>query len=359
MGDLLERCLACSCDDAPSSAAGPPAAAVTVSALSRPSTAVSSGSGGGSGNGGSGGGGSGIGGGNGGSGGSGGGIGGGNCGNSGSGGGIGSSGAPFSLLTAIEDEPSDNPAEALLRRTREMRAHADRTMNTDPASSGGATPARPSRFVCRSSAVMAAEAAAHERLSSLGISVADVMGSSSADRQLERLTGHHPSEPSLRTGARAARRAHSSNADAASSWMRQAGARGGWTPDAAVSGSGTGPHQRLDSDALAARLREEAFDRMRAAFPASDAQQRMFHVLANVSAEPEGPDMRRRRAAETFGRGVPLKCDRPDGCAICLDQLGKGEIALTLCCGHQFHEACIHEWLGRKEFCPLCKQAVV
>jgi hypothetical protein len=46
-----------------------------------------------------------------------------------------------------------------------------------------------------------------------------------------------------------------------------------------------------------------------------------------------------------------------EGCCICLEKLSKGESALTLSCGHLFHEHCIHEWLGRKEFCPLCKQA--
>ena len=71
------------------------------------------------------------------------------------------------------------------------------------------------------------------------------------------------------------------------------------------------------------------------------------------------PDGRRKRVAETFGRGVPLRCDRPDSCSICLDGLKRGELALTLTCGHQFHEGCIHEWLGRKEFCPLCKHPVV
>ena len=85
----------------------------------------------------------------------------------------------------------------------------------------------------------------------------------------------------------------------------------------------------------------------------------MFHLLANVSSVPEGPDSRRRRVAETFGRGMPLRLDRREPCCICLDNLAKGDLALALSCGHVFHEKCIHEWLGRKESCPLCKQPVV
>ena len=115
----------------------------------------------------------------------------------------------------------------------------------------------------------------------------------------------------------------------------------------------------VDGNALAAQVREAAFERVRAAFPAASVGQRMFHLLANVSSQPEGPDGRRRRVAETFGRGVPLHADRPEPCCICLEKLSKGDVALTLTCGHQFHENCIHEWLGRKEFCPLCKASVV
>ena len=59
-------------------------------------------------------------------------------------------------------------------------------------------------------------------------------------------------------------------------------------------GGGPGP-RGVDGDALAARLREEAFERVRAAFPAASVEQRMFHRLANVSSQPEGADGRRRR----------------------------------------------------------------
>ena len=85
----------------------------------------------------------------------------------------------------------------------------------------------------------------------------------------------------------------------------------------------------------------------------------MFHQRAGVAAQPGGQGARRRRVAETFGRGLPLHAPRPEPCSICLEPLCKGELALTLTCGHLYHEGCIHEWLGRKEFCPLCKQPVI
>ena len=256
-------------------------------------------------------------------------------------------------MAHANDLPHDNPAEALLNRAREMRAQANSVLSATgqpdsrPDTSGGATPGgRPSRFVCRSSETMAAEAMAVERLASLGISPEDIGGGT--DRHAERLPGYR-SAPHLQTNARAVAHARSAEASARAARVAAAGGAGPFRewPEANVAGGGS---------AAAAAAAEE---RVRAAFPTSDVQQRMFHLLAGVSAEPESREACRRRVADTFGRGVPLKSERPDGCAICLEKLEKGEVALTLCCGHQFHESCIHEWLGRKEFCPLCKQAVV
>jgi len=84
----------------------------------------------------------------------------------------------------------------------------------------------------------------------------------------------------------------------------------------------------------------------------------MFHALARVQATPEAAEDRARRVAETFGYGLALRGNRPEPCCICLEPMLKSEVALTLPCTHIFHEHCIHEWLGRKAFCPLCKADV-
>ena len=120
-------------------------------------------------------------------------------------------------------------------------------------------------------------------------------------------------------------------------------------------GSGAGWSGGVDGAALAAQLSEAAFERIRAAFPPASLERRMFHELSGASSVPESDEHRRRRAADSFGRGVSLTATSAEPCCICLDTMCKGEVGLTLRCGHGFHEHCIHEWLGRKPFCPLCK----
>lgn len=43
-------------------------------------------------------------------------------------------------------------------------------------------------------------------------------------------------------------------------------------------------------------------------------------------------------------------------CSICLEKLDKN-IKLSLSCGHNFHQACINEWLLQRNItCPLCRK---
>lgn len=42
-------------------------------------------------------------------------------------------------------------------------------------------------------------------------------------------------------------------------------------------------------------------------------------------------------------------------CSVCLEQVVDGEIIRTLPCVHQFHAACIDQWLKQQATCPVCK----
>jgi len=60
------------------------------------------------------------------------------------------------------------------------------------------------------------------------------------------------------------------------------------------------------------------------------------------------------------GAGDGPKLDDCDySCAVCLDEFENGDRLrqLTLC-GHQFHTACLDEWLGQHDNCPLCRAPI-
>lgn len=46
--------------------------------------------------------------------------------------------------------------------------------------------------------------------------------------------------------------------------------------------------------------------------------------------------------------------DEP-ACAICIADFVHGDSLRTLPCGHEFHVACIDEWLVLKPLCPTCR----
>ena len=56
-----------------------------------------------------------------------------------------------------------------------------------------------------------------------------------------------------------------------------------------------------------------------------------------------------------FGDGQPLTQTLDDPCSICLEEMQKSELVLALQCGHLYHATCVRAWLGRRQWCPLCK----
>ncbi|KAL5223065.1 hypothetical protein ABZP36_027778 [Zizania latifolia] len=55
---------------------------------------------------------------------------------------------------------------------------------------------------------------------------------------------------------------------------------------------------------------------------------------------------------------TPTSTCHEDGdikCIICQEEYLSGEEVAEMACKHYFHIACIEEWLGQKNWCPICK----
>jgi E3 ubiquitin-protein ligase RNF115/126 len=42
-------------------------------------------------------------------------------------------------------------------------------------------------------------------------------------------------------------------------------------------------------------------------------------------------------------------------CAICINDIQRGEETILLPCGHMYHCKCIVEWLNQNNTCPVCR----
>lgn len=42
-------------------------------------------------------------------------------------------------------------------------------------------------------------------------------------------------------------------------------------------------------------------------------------------------------------------------CAVCKDAVNVGDFAKEMPCGHGYHRACIIQWLGARNSCPICR----
>jgi len=79
-------------------------------------------------------------------------------------------------------------------------------------------------------------------------------------------------------------------------------------------------------------------------------------IDAALSGIARGPFAGGRRAAGAGGdKEAP-------SCVVCIEDLADGEEAATLPCMHQFHWACIKEWVetrGAEASCPICKLPLI
>lgn len=53
-----------------------------------------------------------------------------------------------------------------------------------------------------------------------------------------------------------------------------------------------------------------------------------------------------------------LGTDGKTECAICIDEMKKGETAVFLSCEHRFHEDCVVLWLKEHNTCPVCRTPI-
>ncbi|XP_076891730.1 uncharacterized protein LOC143543249 [Bidens hawaiensis] len=52
---------------------------------------------------------------------------------------------------------------------------------------------------------------------------------------------------------------------------------------------------------------------------------------------------------------MPGSCADDKKCSICQEEFVRGDEVGRLGCGHGYHTACINQWLGLKNWCPICK----
>lgn len=70
-------------------------------------------------------------------------------------------------------------------------------------------------------------------------------------------------------------------------------------------------------------------------------------------------DERWRALAERRGGGGDADADvMDDACAICCEDVRRGEAVRALECGHAFHDACARRWLKIRASCPACRASV-
>jgi HrpA-like RNA helicase len=83
----------------------------------------------------------------------------------------------------------------------------------------------------------------------------------------------------------------------------------------------------------------------------------MIEILTNLTGSYELPPPVTFDELENFLYQLPRKQDDETNCSICMNEYVPGEILVNLNCKHEYHTACIKEWLyNHSRTCPLCRK---
>ncbi len=80
--------------------------------------------------------------------------------------------------------------------------------------------------------------------------------------------------------------------------------------------------------------------------------------MVNEEEEDEEEEERDQLYHSTSTRSSTSARQHGMMCSICLSTFEEGEGVGRLPCQHVFHAACIKDWLGLKQTCPLCMRNV-
>jgi Ring finger domain len=86
----------------------------------------------------------------------------------------------------------------------------------------------------------------------------------------------------------------------------------------------------------------------------------VFCVMRLLATEPGAPqDVIQNLPVHTFSRTTDEEAsDDRQTCSICQNDYEFGDELRELPCKHQFHVACIDQWLPIKRTCPLCRMDI-
>lgn len=83
-----------------------------------------------------------------------------------------------------------------------------------------------------------------------------------------------------------------------------------------------------------------------------------YELLMRLDEGIKPPGCMAVTEAAALLRLEPVHVNSGTECAICLGELGAGEVLACLPCEHAFHETCITKWLTeRRAACPMCNCA--
>ncbi|KAM7470652.1 hypothetical protein LguiA_008835 [Lonicera macranthoides] len=80
-------------------------------------------------------------------------------------------------------------------------------------------------------------------------------------------------------------------------------------------------------------------------------EERIGDVNTGLSEETILETMKQQKYLST----TFVLCAKMEPCCICQEEYVNGDDIGTLQCGHDFHTACIKQWLMQKNLCPICK----